>query len=99
MANIFDSLKQIGQLRQQAAEFQKLLASRVVETASPAGEVRMKVNGRMELLSIEIDPCLLAPEQKSRLEKLILRTWASAQKEVERLLGAELKAKVGGFPF
>jgi len=99
MANIFDSLKQVAQLRQQAAEFQRILASKIVEAASPAGEVKIKVNGKMELLSIEIDPCVLSPEHKSRVEKLILRTWASAQKEVERVLGAELKAKVGGLPF
>jgi len=70
-----------------------------VEAASPGGEVRIRVNGKMELLSIEINPGLLSPDHKGRLEKLILRTWASAQKEVERTLSAELKARMGGLPF
>ncbi|HPP11770.1 MAG TPA: YbaB/EbfC family nucleoid-associated protein [bacterium] len=59
----------------------------------------MKVNGKMELLKVEISPEVLAPEKKVFLENLFLKTWARAQKEVERLVAAELKSQIGGLPF
>ena len=97
MANIFDSLKQLGQLRQQAAKFQKMLASKIVEVSSPDGEVKLKVNGKMELISIEIAPDILKPENKVHLEKLIKKTFSSAQKEVEKVISSELKSQMGSF--
>jgi len=93
---MFDSLKQIGQLRQQAAQFQRVLAGKVVEVTSPGKDLTLKVNGKMEMLKIEIAPEALVPEKKDYLEKLILRTWAQAQKEVEKMIGAELKSQMGG---
>ena len=53
----------------------------------------------MELLKVEISPEVLAPEKKVFLENLFLKTWARAQKEVERLVAAELKSQIGGLPF
>lgn len=97
MANIFDSLKQLTQLKHQAAKFQKMLASKTVEVSSPSGEVKLKVNGKMELISIEINPDILKPENKIYLEKLIKKTFLSAQKEVEKVIGSELKSQMGSF--
>ncbi|MCD6408429.1 YbaB/EbfC family nucleoid-associated protein [bacterium] len=97
MANIFDSLKQLGQLRQQAAKFQKMLASKIIEVSSPDGEVKLKVNGKMELISIEIVPDILKPENKVHLERLIKKTFSAAQKEVEKVISSELKSQIGSF--
>lgn len=97
MANIFDSLKQLGQLRQQASKFQKMLASKIVEVSSSGGEVKIKVNGKMELISIEINSEILKPENKVYLEKLIKKTFSSAQKEVEKVISSELKSQMGSF--
>ncbi len=99
MAGILDNLKQLGQLRQQAAQFQKFLTAKQVEISSPNKEVTIKVNGKMELLKIEFSPDVLSPEKKDFLEKLFLKTWARAQKEVERLVAEELKSQIGALPF
>jgi len=96
MANIFDNMKQLGQLKKQAAQFEKLLRAKTVETSSPRGEIRMKINGKMELLAIEISPEMLTPENKALLEKLIKSTFSSAQKEAERMISSEMKAQLGG---
>ncbi|MCM8829862.1 MAG: YbaB/EbfC family nucleoid-associated protein [Candidatus Omnitrophica bacterium] len=95
MGNIFDSLKQIGQLRHQAAQFERLLRSKTVEVSSPRGELKLVVNGKMELISIEISPDVLKPENKEYLEKLFRNTFASAQKEIEKVISAEVKSTLG----
>jgi len=95
MGNIFDNLKQIGQLKQQAAQFEKILRSKTVEVSSPRGEIKLAVNGKMELTSIEISSEILKPENKSYLEKLFKNTFASAQKEIERIISLEMKSQIG----
>jgi DNA-binding YbaB/EbfC family protein len=96
MANIFENLKQLGQLQKQAAQFEKILKSKTVEAASPKGEVKLKINGKMELLSIEISQDMLKSENKSLLEKLIKSTFASAQKNVEQTLRSEMTSQISG---
>lgn len=96
MANIFDNIKQLGQLKKQAAQFEKILRAKTVETLSPRGEVKLKINGKMELLSIEISPEMLKPENKAGIEKLIKATFSNAQREVEKMISSEMKAQMGG---
>ncbi len=95
MGNIFDSLKQIGQLKQQAAQFEKILRSKTVEVSSPRSEIKLAVNGKMELISIDINPEILKPENKGYIEKLFKSTFASAQKEIERIVSSEMKSQIG----
>ncbi|MCM8803818.1 MAG: YbaB/EbfC family nucleoid-associated protein [Candidatus Omnitrophica bacterium] len=96
---IFDNLKQISQLRQQATQFQKLLSSKIVEVSSPKNEIKLKINGRMEILNIEISENILKPENKNYIEKLIKKTFQDAQREVEKIIANEIKSAMGSFPF
>jgi hypothetical protein len=95
MANIFDSLKQIGQLKQQAAQFEKILRSKTVEASSPKGEIKLSVNGKMELISVEISADVLKPENKGYIEKLFKNTFVSAQREIEKIISSEMKSQIG----
>jgi len=97
MANMFEMLKQAGQIRKQAGRFQKVLASKICEVSSPDGKISIKVNGKMELLGIDISPDLLLPENKTKLEKMLLHTWQLAQKEIEKIIQEETKNILGDF--
>ena len=96
--SIFDSLKQLSHLKQQASQFQKFLESKVIEISSKNNEIKLKINGKMEILNIEIDENILKPENKNYIEKLIKKTFEEAQKEVERIIAKEIKSTIG-FPF
>ncbi|MCX8081975.1 MAG: YbaB/EbfC family nucleoid-associated protein [bacterium] len=95
MVNIFDSLKQIGQLKQQAAQFERILRSKTVEVSSPKGEIKLVINGKMELISIDISPDIMKPENKGYLEKLLKNTFTSAQREIEKIISSEMKSTLG----
>ena len=95
MANMFDNLKQVGQMKKQAAQFEKLLRTKTVEAVSQRGEVRVKINGKMELLEIDISADALVPEKKDYLERVIKNTMAKAQSEVEKIISSEVKAQMG----
>ncbi|MCM8772195.1 MAG: YbaB/EbfC family nucleoid-associated protein [Candidatus Omnitrophica bacterium] len=96
---IFDSLKQIAQLKQQASQFQKLLESKIVDVSSPNNEIKLRINGKMEILNIEISESILKPENKSYIEKLLKKTFQTAQKEIEKMIKEEIKSAIGLFPF
>lgn len=95
---MFDNLKQMAQLRQQASQFQKMLESKVVEVSSPGNEIKLKINGKMDVLNIEISETLLKPENKINLEKLIKKTFNEARSKVEKIIASEIKSQIG-FPF
>ncbi len=97
MANMFEMLKQAGQIRKQAGRFQKILASKVCQVSSSDGKISMKVNGKMELLSIDISQELLYPENKVKLERMLLQLWQSAQREIEKIIQEETKNILGDF--
>ncbi len=102
MANMFEMLKQAGQIKKQAGRFQKLLESRVCEVSSPDGKILIKVNGKMELLYIDISSDLLSPDNKVKLEKSLLQTWQRAQKEIEKIIQEETRnmlGDLGNLPF
>ena len=73
-----------------------MLRGKTVESSSPRGEIKLKLNGKMEILSIEISQDILKAENKALIEKLIRTTFATAQKEVEKMIGSEMKAQMGG---
>ncbi|MCM8818179.1 MAG: YbaB/EbfC family nucleoid-associated protein [Candidatus Omnitrophica bacterium] len=96
---ILDNLKQLAQLKKQASQFQKMLESKVVEVSSSNNEIKLKINGKMEILNIEISADILKPENKSYIEKLIKKTFLMGQKEVEKIIADEVKSTIGSFPF
>ncbi|MCS7180229.1 MAG: YbaB/EbfC family nucleoid-associated protein [bacterium] len=95
---IFDNLKQMAQLKQQAAQFQKMLEAKVVEVSSPGDEIKIRINGKMDILSIEVSENLLKPENKNYIEKLIKKTFNEARNKVEKIIANEIKSQIG-FPF
>lgn len=97
MVNMFEMLKQAGQLRKQAGRFQKILASKVCQVSSPDGKITIKINGKMELLAVDISQDLLSPENKVKLEKMFLQTWQTAQREIEKFIQEETKNVLGDF--
>lgn len=94
--SMFNKLKEIKNLRDQAKHMQSILAQESVETSAAWGKVKVKMNGNQEILSVEISPELLAPEHKSELEKAVQEALNDATKKVQRIMAEKLR-KEGGF--
>ncbi|MCL5408936.1 MAG: YbaB/EbfC family nucleoid-associated protein [Candidatus Omnitrophica bacterium] len=99
MANVFDMLKQASQLKKQASQLQKILSDKIYEASSKDEKIKIKINGKMEVLSIDIASDILSPHNKTHLEKTILHTYQIARKEMERMVQDELKSRFGDLPF
>ncbi|MEW6322068.1 MAG: YbaB/EbfC family nucleoid-associated protein [Acidobacteriota bacterium] len=84
------------QLMQQAKEMQERLQKQMAETRVEAtaggGMVTVVMNGRKEVLSLRIDPSVVAPDDVEMLQDLIVAAVNDASRRVED----ELKRSLGG---
>lgn len=102
---MFDKLKDLGGLMQQAQQMQARVQELQAELerteivgSSGAGLVRVTVNGRNEARRVEIDPSLLKPEEKGVVEDLIVAAANDARGKVEALVQERMKSLTGGLP-
>jgi DNA-binding YbaB/EbfC family protein len=66
-----DLLRNAGKLRESAEKAFESLGQLVVEGTAGGGAVTVKVNGRLEIQSVRIDPKVLADRDTELLEDLI----------------------------
>ena len=69
--NMSKLLKQAQEMQQQIEEVQGQLSDMIVEADSGGGMVTVKVNGKQEVLEVNIDPEAMA-EDREMLEDLII---------------------------
>jgi len=88
---MFSKLKQFKDLRSQAKQMQGMLAQESAEGQAAWGKVKVKINGNQEVLSVEIDPELLSPDNKGKLEETIKEATNEAIKKVQRIMAEKIK--------
>jgi DNA-binding YbaB/EbfC family protein len=98
-----------GKIQEEIQKFQASVGNIVAEASSGAGYVTVKVNGRMEVLSVRISEEALKLNDREMLEDLVAAAINQALTKVRQLL-AEESAKMaaniglppgmlgGGFP-
>jgi len=94
-------LQQLFQLGQQVQgrlqQLQTELAARTVDASAGAGMVRVTVDGRGQVRSLEIDPEAFAGRDAELLADLVVSAIAEAQRRAADLATAEMR-KVQGLP-
>ena len=102
---MFDKLKDLGGLMQQAQqmqqkmkELQDQLERQEIVGSSGAGLVKVTVNGKNETRRIEIDASLFKPEDKGVVEDLIVAAANDARSKVEAVVQEQMKQITGGIP-
>ena len=102
---MFDKLKDLGGLMQQAQAMQQKMQELQAELerleivgTSGAGLVKVTVNGKNETRRVEIDPSLFEPADKGVVEDLIVAAANDARTKVERPCAGADAAITGGLP-
>lgn len=99
MANTFDLgglLKQAQALQERLASAQDELAKRTVEGTAGGGMVTAVVNGRLEVMSLRIDPTLLVEPDREMLQDLVVAAVNAGIHAAQRLMGEEMGKLSGG---
>ena len=93
MKDLSKFLKQAQELQRQ---FQEKMETITVESSSGGGMVTVRMNGKKELLSIEIEPEVVSEADLEMLQDLILAAVNDASRKVDDALKDELGGLTGG---
>lgn len=70
--NMADMFGKISDMQAKMEEAQERLAEVIVEAEAGGGMVKVKANGKREVLSIELDKDIVDPEDKEMIEDLVV---------------------------
>ena len=94
-SNMQSMLKQAQKMQEDMAAKQAELETLEYEVAAGGGAVRVKINGKKEILSVTIDPEVIDPDDKETLEDLIVAAVNEAIKKVETVYNEEMQKITG----
>lgn len=93
--DIGNIMKQAQQLQERLAQVQEDVARRTVEAAAGGGMVKVKVNGKHEVLAITIDPAVLK-EDVELVQDLVLAAVNEGLRSAQRMVAEEMTKVTGG---
>jgi DNA-binding YbaB/EbfC family protein len=96
---MFDMMKMMGKMKEVQArmkEAQDNLVRVYAHGESGAGMVKATVNGKKQLVAIDVDPVLLKGEDKIILQDLIVAAVNKANEEAEVLAKEEIRKSTEG---
>ncbi len=94
--NMGKMMKQVQKMQQDMVKLQEELASRTVESTAGGGVVRVVVNGKNEIISMEIKPEAVDPEDVEMLQDLIMAAVNEALKKAQEMVAQEMGKLTGG---
>ncbi|WP_420548869.1 YbaB/EbfC family nucleoid-associated protein [Curvivirga sp.] len=96
MLKLGQMMKQAQEMQGKMQEMQEKLMSHEVEGQSGAGLVKVSMNGKGDLKSLNIDPSLLKEDEGEILQDLILAAHADAKVKVEAYIQEKTQEAMGG---
>jgi DNA-binding YbaB/EbfC family protein len=99
LGNLGQFAKMMGQLprlKEEAERMQQRLDQIVVEGDAGAGMIKVRMNGRMVVLSCTISPEVLALNDREMLEDLVKAATNQALDKARQALGEETSKLMGG---
>lgn len=90
-----DLLGKFQEVQRRMQEMQERLAGLTAEAESGGGMVRVVANGKKEVLSIEIEPELLSPDERGMLQDLVRAAVNAALEKAERVAREQMEQSLG----
>lgn len=94
--NMQKMMKQVQKMQANMAKLQEELGSRTVESTAGGGVVKVVANGKQELVSIEIKPEAVDPEDVEMLQDLVLTAVNNALNQSRDMVSQEMSKLTGG---
>ncbi|MFE4714589.1 MULTISPECIES: YbaB/EbfC family nucleoid-associated protein [Paenibacillus] len=96
MNNMNQMMKQVKKMQEQMLKAQEELGSKTVEGSSGGGVVTVQVNGHKKLLSIQIKPEAVDPDDVEMLQDLVITAVNDALTQAEDLANNDMGKFTGG---
>ena len=95
-SNMQSMIKQAQKIQDDMTALQEELDKREYEIKAGGGAVTVKINGKLEVLSLEISPEIVDPDDIEMLEDLIVAATNEALRKVEQENQAVMSKLTGG---
>ena len=89
-------MKQAQQMQQKMSQIQNELAGKIVTATVGGGMVSVTVNGKNELMSVQIEKEVINPEDQTMLQDLIVSAVNEGIKKAQDMAQAEMRKITGG---
>jgi DNA-binding YbaB/EbfC family protein len=96
MANMGKMMKQVQKMQKEMARMQEELKDKTVEATAGGGVIKVVANGKQEILSIEISPEAVDPEDVEMLQDLVLAAVNEALQKSQEMVQSEMQKITGG---
>lgn len=96
MNNMNQMMKQVKKMQEQMLKAQEELGSKTIEGTSGGGVVTVEVNGHKKVLSIQIKPEAVDPDDVEMLQDLVLTAVNDALAKAEELANNDMGKFTGG---
>ncbi len=96
MKNLGNMMKQVQEMQAKMADMQARLDEMAVTGQAGAGLVKVTLNGKNLMQSIEVDDSLMKPDEKEILEDLLMAAYNEARAKVDQLVAEQMKDVTGG---
>lgn len=88
---MLDKIKDLYQLKKQATELQKVLASTIIEAMSPDDLIKVEMSADQKIQKIVIDPSYLNEAKKDQLEFQLKNVITSALSQSQQVAASKMK--------
>ena len=94
--NMNNMMKQVQKMQEDMVALQEELDAREYEASAGGGMVAVKINGKHEVLSIDIKPEIVDPDDIETLSDVIIAAVNEAIKKVDSIKETEMSKLTGG---
>lgn len=96
MPDLLGMMKQAAQLQSKMQAMQEELGQVEVEGISGGGLVSVRMNAKMEVKGVSIDPSLLKAEEREIVEDLLVTAFGDARRKAEAAMQEKMQSIAGG---
>jgi DNA-binding YbaB/EbfC family protein len=89
-------MKQAQQMQARMAKMQEEVGKRTVEASAGGGMVKVVANGKQEILSIDMEPEVVDPDDIEMLQDLVLAAVNEALRKAQAMMTDEMSKLTGG---
>jgi len=89
-------MKQAQVMQQKMSTLQKELEQRELETSAGGGMIKIKINGKQQILAITINKDCVDPHDVASLEELVKTAVNQAVKESQDMVSSAMSKVTGG---
>ena len=96
LPNMGNLLKKAQELQKKMTKLQEELGEKTIEASAGGGMVVVVANGKQEIVSIQIDPEVVDPDDVEMLEDLVLAAVNDALSQAKQMVSEEMTRLTGG---